>query len=82
MKEVFTQMHRFSKTVLITGWITVIVMLAVSTILYIGAGDLFDYYSAVEISEKLLGFVRPVCITVSIGSVALEYYIRQKDNHI
>jgi len=80
MKEVFSQMSRSSKTVLTAGWITVVLMLAVSTILYIGAGDLFDYYSSVEISEKLLALVRPVCVSVSLASVALEYFIRQKSS--
>ena len=80
MKEVFNQIHRFSKTVLITGWITIIFMLVSSIILYIGAGELFDYYSSVEISEKLLSLVRPVCMAVSIGSIAVEHFMKQKNN--
>lgn len=80
MKEVFSQIHRLSKTVLITGWITVAFMLVSSTILYIGAGKLFDYYSSVEISEKLLELVRPVCVAVSIGSIAIENRMRQKNS--
>ena len=55
-------------------------MLAVSTVLYIGAGDWFDYYRAVDISEKLLAGVRPVSVGVCVGSLCLEYSARRREN--
>ena len=80
MKETFSQIHRLSKTVFIIGCIIVVVMLAVSAILYIGAGELLDYYSSVELSEKLLETARPVCVAVCIGSISLEYFLKQRKN--
>lgn len=80
MKETFSQIHRVSKTVFIIGCVIVAFMLAVSAILYIGAGELLDYYSSVEISEKLLETSRPVCVTVCIGSLFLEYFLKQRKN--
>ena len=80
MKKVFSQMHRCAKNVFISGWIIVFIMLTVSAVLYIGAGNLFDYYISVYISEKLLAGVRPVSVAVCLGSLALEYYSKQKEN--
>lgn len=80
MKEIFSQIHRLSKTVFIIGWVIVLYMLIVSTVLYIGAGEVFDYRFAVAISESLLENVRPVCMTVSIGCIALEYFLKQREN--
>lgn len=82
MKEIFSHIHRISKTLVITGWSAVILMLAASIILYSGAGRWFDYYTSVEISEKLLELVRPVCVTVSIGCIAAEHLIKQKNNRM
>lgn len=80
MKSVFSKVHQPAKRFFIIGWIFIILMLAVSTVLYIGAGDMFDYYRAVDISEKLLAAVRPVTVTVCIGSAALEYYSKHKES--
>lgn len=79
MKKIFSQIHRPAKSAFIIGWIIVSVMLVVSTVLYIGAGNLFDYYISVEISEKLLAGVRPVSVAVCLGSVALEYFSKSKE---
>ena len=79
MKEVFSQIHRSSKTVLIIGWSIIVFMLAASTVLYIGAGNVFDYYSAVEVSEKLLASVRPVCLVVCASCLTIEYFIKKKN---
>lgn len=80
MKKIFSQVHRPAKRAFVMGWIIVIVMLAASTILYIGAGDCFDYYAAVDISEKLLAWVRPACIAVCSCSLALEYRSLRSEN--
>ncbi len=73
VKKIFSQIHQPAKFAFIIGWIVVIAMLAASTVLYVGAGRAFEYYSAVDISEKLLSLVRPVCIAVCLSSLALEY---------
>lgn len=80
MKEILKNADRNAKRVLIIGWIIIAVMLAVSTVLYIGAGKLFDYYSAVDISEKLLAAVRPVSVGVFAASTGTEYYLKSKNN--
>ncbi len=80
MKKILSQIHRPAKGVFIVGWIIVFIMLAVSTVLYIGAGNIFDYYISVDISEKLLALVRPVCIAVCLSSLALEYFSKHKSN--
>lgn len=74
------KIHRNSKRFLIIGTAAVIAMLLASTVLYLGAGRLFDYYSATDISEKLLASVRPLSLTVCLGSVGTEYFFKRKDS--
>ncbi len=78
MKKLLKGVHRRARRVFITGWLIVSAVLAASTVLYIGAGSLFDYYSAVEISEGLLASVRPISIAVCVSSLGIEYYLKQK----
>ena len=82
MKKILSQIHRSSKGVFIAGWMVVLVMLAASTVLYIGAGNVFDYYISVEISEKLLSGVRPVCIAVCLVSLTIEYLLKNRNNSL
>lgn len=74
------KIHRSSKRFLIIGTAAVAIVLLASTLLYIGAGRLFDYYSATDISEKLLASVRPLSVTVCVGSIGIEYFFKRKDN--
>ncbi len=78
MKKLLKNADRNTKIMLIVGWTIIAVMLAVSTVFYIGAGKLFDYYSAVAISEKLLTAVRPVSVGVFAVSTGVEYYSKVK----
>ena len=80
MREILKNAARNTKKVLITGWIIIAVMLAASTVFYIGAGELFDYYSAVDLSEKLLTSVRPVSVAVFAASTGVEYCLKRKKN--
>ena len=80
MKKIFSQLHRPAKRAFVIGWIIVFGMLAASTVLYIGAGSRFDYYIAVDISEKLLAWVRPACIAACSCSLALEFFSKRKEN--
>lgn len=73
MKEIFKDIHAPARRVFVIGWLIVAAVLAASTVFYIGAGRAFDYYSAVEISEKLLASVRPLAIAVCASSLGLEY---------
>ncbi len=80
MKEILKNVHRPAKYVFITGWIIIAVIIAASTVLYIGAGELFDYYSAVALSEKLLTSARPVSVAVFAASTGIEYCLKNKSN--
>ncbi len=73
-----SKIHPGAKRFLIAGTVTVIFIILASTVLYIGAGRLFDYYIATDISEKLLAASRPVSVTVCVGSVGLEYFLKRK----
>ena len=74
------KIHRNSKRFLIIGTVTVILIILASTVFYIGAGRLFDYHFATDISEKLLAASRPVSVTVCIGAVGIEYFLKKKSS--
>ncbi len=78
MKKTISQLHRGSKHILIIGIIAVAAVLIASTVLHIGAGRFFDYYSATDISEKLLTCVRPLSVSVCAGSLGTEYFLKNK----
>lgn len=80
MKKIFFSLHRSSKAVLVIGAVAMALVLFASTVLFVGAGRVFDYYPAVEISEKLLAGVRPMSVAVSAGSLSLEYLAKRKDS--
>ena len=68
MREILKNVHRPAKCVFVIGWIVVAAVVAASTVLYIGAGEIFDYYSAVALSEKLLTSARPISVAVFAAS--------------
>ncbi|MBQ2904213.1 MAG: hypothetical protein IJE48_07430 [Clostridia bacterium] len=73
------KIHRKSKHFLVTGTAAVIAVLFASTLLYLGAGRMFDYYIATDISEKLLAGVRPLSVAVCSGALGIEYFFKRKD---
>lgn len=78
MKKTLKSVHRPARRVLAIGWMSVALIVAVSTVLYIGAGTVFDYYSATEVSEYLLALSRPVAVAVCVISLLIEYRSKQK----
>ncbi len=80
MRKVFESVHRPARRVMIIGGVTVVLVIAVSTVLYIGAGAVFDYYSAIEISEALLALSRPIAVAVCVISLLSEYRSKQKNS--
>ena len=54
MKKLLKEINRGARRTLITGGALIAAVLAASVFLYLGAGRLFDYYGAMDISEKLL----------------------------
>lgn len=79
MKNIFDKMHKPAKRVLTAGYSVIILLLAVSAFLYVGAGRFFDYYSVIGISDGLLSSVRPISVFVCLGSVGAEYIAKQKE---
>lgn len=79
MKKILSRIHRPARFVFITGAVSVVLMIIASTLLYMGAGRLFDYYSAVDFSEKLLALSRPVSVGVCGGALGLEYFSKRKE---
>ena len=82
MKKILKNIHRPAKYVLIIGWIIIAAVIAASTVLYIGAGEVFDYYSAVDLSEKLLTSARPISVAVFAASTGIEYCSRKKSDSL
>lgn len=80
MREILKNVHRPVKCVFVIGWIVVAAVVAASTVLYIGAGEIFDYYSAVALSEKLLTSARPISVAVFVASTGIEYCLKKKSN--
>lgn len=78
MKKILSVVHRSTKVTFALGEALVVFLLVVSTVFYFGAGRIFDYHFAIDVSEKLLESVRPLSVLVGVGSLGLEYYLRQK----
>ena len=72
--------HRKSKHFLVIGSTIVVMIILASTVLYIGAGRLFDYHIATDISEKLLAASRPISVAVCTGSFGIEYFLKKKES--
>ncbi len=79
MKKVLSNIHRPARRIFFSGSAAVVLMLFASTLFYIGAGRFFDYFLSIEISEMLLEGVRPLSVAVCAGSLATEYFLKQKN---
>lgn len=79
MKNIFDKVHKPARRVLTAGYTVIILIVAVSAFLYVGAGRFFDYYSVIGISDGLLNSVRPLSVFVCLGSVGAEYIAKQKE---
>lgn len=73
MKEVFLQIHPHTKRAAVIGSLLIISVLAVSAVLYFGAGRAFDYYTAKDAAERLLTAVRPMGVAVCSLILFLEH---------
>lgn len=80
MKKIFCSVHRRARAVFVIGWLIVAAVVAASTVLYIGAGTVFDYYSAVDLSENLLAASRPAAVAVCVSSLSVEYCLKRKNS--
>lgn len=73
MKNILTQINSASKHIFIFGSIAVTLVVAVSAVLYLGAGTFWEYYKCIVVSEKLLALSRPMSVTVCVTALLLEY---------
>jgi hypothetical protein len=78
MKTIFKNLHRRTKYIVVFSWSAVVTLLFASTLFYIGAGRMFDYHFAVDLSETLLTLCRPASISACLASVFSEHYARQQ----
>ena len=79
MKKILSCVHRSARLVFISGTVLAVVMVFVSALFHVGAGRVFEYYCAVDASEKLLALSRPVFVSICAGSLGLEYFFRHKN---
>ena len=79
MIKIFKKLHRRTKITLAVCWSAVFIILLASTVLYIGAGGIFDYYAAVDLSESLLALCRPASVVAFAAALISEYNAKQKD---
>lgn len=79
MNKLFEGVHRESKRTFMAGAAAIAATLAVSIVMYIGAGRFLDYYPAIEASEKLLASVRPLSVVFCAGSTLVEYLLKRAD---
>ena len=79
MKKILASVHRSARLIMISGWAAVAAIVIASAVLYIGAGEMFDYYSAIKTSENLLALSRPAAVAVCTFSLLAEYRSKQKN---
>ena len=79
MIKIFRKLHRRTKITVTVCWTAVLIILLASSVLYIGAGGIFDYYTAVDLSESLLALCRPASVIAFLASLGSEYSARQKN---
>lgn len=77
MKNILMQLHISSRLIFVFGWIAVVTIVLASAVLHFGAGSLWDYYSSVALSEKLLTMSRPASVAVCSASLLTEYRIKK-----
>lgn len=65
---------------LLTAGVTLTLgLLIVSAVTYFGAAASPDYFAAINLSSRLLDYVRPCAVIVCAGSLAAEYMLRTKE---
>jgi hypothetical protein len=79
LKNILSEVCPISKHIFIIGFITAILIVAVSAVLYFGAGRIVDYYPSVSLSEKLLSASRTVWVSACISALLVEYRAKACD---
>ena len=77
MKNLLMQLHPSSRLIFVFGAAAVILIVLASAFLYLGAGIIWDYYSSVALSERLLALSRPAFVGVCSAALLIEYRIKK-----
>ena len=73
LKNILDIINPVSKHIFIIGFATAILIVAVSAVIYFGAGREWDYYLCISLSEKMLAASRPVITSTCISALLVEY---------
>lgn len=73
MKDILSEINPISKHIFLIGFITAVLIVAASAVLYFGAGRLWDYYFCIPLSEKLLAASRPAGVSACASALLVEY---------
>lgn len=79
MKDIFSEINPISKHIFLIGFITAFLIVAVSAVLYFGAGRIWDSNFSISLSEKLLAASRPVGVSACVFALLAEYRSRTCD---
>ena len=73
MKNILSAISPTSRYILLSGGVSVILTVAVSALMYFGAGIFIDYHRAMLLADKMLEYSRPMSVAVSTAALCLEY---------
>lgn len=80
MKSIIDKLHPAARLIFTLGGLATAGILAASCVLYFGAGSLFEYYPAIELSELLLTASRSTGVIVCICAIGAEYRSKHTEN--
>lgn len=80
LKSTFSHIHLSARLILIIGGLLTVAAVAASALLHFGAGKIFDYYFAADLSERLLAASRPIGVISCCSALAAQYRKKQKEN--
>lgn len=80
MKSIIAKLHPAARLIITLGGLATGGILIASCVLYFGAGSLFEYYPAIELSELLLTASRSIGVIVCVCALGAEYRCKQSKN--
>lgn len=80
MKQLIMIMHPKTQKLALAGLVLIICAVATSCVFYLGAGRVFEYYSAKDTAQVLLTASRPLCIGVCGLLLVVEHRMRRNES--
>ncbi len=83
MKSIIKKLHTATRLIVTVGGLTTVGILIASCVFYFGAGNIFEYYPAIELSELLLTASRSLGVLACGCAIVAEYRcnrIKNEDN--